>query len=176
MVGALPLPPGGILPYIYIMGMCRPKGCDFCAVLVWKRVETFLFWTDFSYGFRGNAWTYLSFQSQMNKKEREICEFEVDFNKSFCWHSNLSNDNIISAYVTSENECGKWQFLVWNRVRIWRTGQHTPYQEFPKISPRAIPLLTPATQARLARWTTKIFHFGVALYSVWEIKHPVYLI
>ena len=26
---------------------------------------------------------YLSFQFQMNKKEREICEFEVDFKKSF---------------------------------------------------------------------------------------------
>ena len=26
---------------------------------------------------------YLSFQFQMNKKEREICEFEVDFKKPF---------------------------------------------------------------------------------------------
>ena len=26
----------------------------------------------------------------------------------------------------SENGCGKWHFLVWNRVRIWRTGWHTP--------------------------------------------------
>ena len=26
---------------------------------------------------------YLLFQFQMNKKEREICEFEVDFKKSF---------------------------------------------------------------------------------------------
>ena len=28
----------------------------------------------------------------------------------------------------------KWQFLVWNGVRIWRTGQHTPAknsQEYP---------------------------------------------
>ena len=26
----------------------------------------------------------------------------------------------------SENEYGKWQILVWNRVGIWRTGRHTP--------------------------------------------------
>ena len=43
------------------------------------------------------------FQFQMSKKEREICEFEMDCKKSLCWHSNLSNDNIISAYAKSEN-------------------------------------------------------------------------
>ena len=26
----------------------------------------------------------------------------------------------------SENGCGKWHFLVWNRVRVWRSGRHTP--------------------------------------------------
>ena len=26
----------------------------------------------------------------------------------------------------SENGYGKWHVLVWNRVRIWRTGRHTP--------------------------------------------------
>ena len=40
--------------------------------------------------------TYLSFQFQMSKKEREICEFEMAW-KTFCLHSNVSNDNIISA-------------------------------------------------------------------------------
>ena len=45
-------------------------------------------------------------QFQMNKKERVICEFEVDFKKSFCWRSNLSNDNIISACGRSENGQG----------------------------------------------------------------------
>ena len=48
-----------------------------------------------------------SFQFQMNKKERVICEFEVDFKKSFCWRSNLSNNILISAYARSENGCGK---------------------------------------------------------------------
>ena len=52
-----------------------------------------LFWSEFGYGFRGNAWTYMSSQFQMNKKERVICEFEVDFKKSFCWRSNLSTVN-----------------------------------------------------------------------------------
>ena len=36
----------------------------------------------------------MSFQFQMNKKEGVICE-------SFCSRSNLSNDDIISAYVRS---------------------------------------------------------------------------
>ena len=37
---------------------------------------------DFAYKFLGNygsVWTYLSFQFQMNKKERKICKFEIDF-------------------------------------------------------------------------------------------------
>ena len=42
----------------------------------------------------------------MNKKERAIGEFEVDFKKSFCWRSNLSNYIIISAYARSENGHG----------------------------------------------------------------------
>ena len=55
----------------------------------------------------------------------------------FCLRSNLSNDMIISAQwpglktililkVQSENGCGEFHFLVRNRVRIWRTGRHTP--------------------------------------------------
>ena len=27
----------------------------------------------------------------MNKKERAICKFEINFKKSFCWRSNLLN-------------------------------------------------------------------------------------
>ena len=37
----------------------------------------------------------------MSKKERELCEFEMDFKKAFCWRSNPSNDDIISAYFRS---------------------------------------------------------------------------
>ena len=57
-------------------------GKDF-VILVW-----ILVW--FSREF-GSAWTYLSFQSQINKKERAICKFEMKFKKSFCWRSNLLN-------------------------------------------------------------------------------------
>ena len=49
-----------------------------------------------------------SFQFQMNKKERVICEFEVAFKKSFCLRSNLSNDNL-PAYASSENGNGLWR-------------------------------------------------------------------
>ena len=63
-------------------------------------------------------WTYLSFQFQMNKKE-SICEFEMDFKKSFCSRSNLGNNLIISAYTLGlktgldfrGHGCGKWQFI-----------------------------------------------------------------
>ena len=34
----------------------------------------------------------------------------------------------------SESGCGKWHFLVLNRVRIWRTMQHTPTKNFQEYS------------------------------------------
>ena len=62
-------------------------------------------------------------QFQMNKKEKEICEFAMHFKKSFCLCRNLSNGDIISAYRSglkwvwildsgSDNGCGKRHFLV----------------------------------------------------------------
>ena len=45
-----------------------------------------------------------------------VCEFKMNFGKSFCRRSNLSNDDIISVFVNmmrfaissrSENGCGK---------------------------------------------------------------------
>ena len=47
--------------------------------------------------------TGVSFQFQTNQIGRIICEFEMDFKKSFCWRSYLSDDEIISAYARSEN-------------------------------------------------------------------------
>ena len=32
----------------------------------------------------------------------------------------------------SEKGCGKWHFLFWNRVRIWRTRRHTPTENYPE--------------------------------------------
>ena len=71
---------------------------------------------------------YLSFQFQMNQKERVISEFEMDFKKS-CLSSSLN-----STYTRSENGYGfkrrVWngsgKFLVWKMVGILRTGRLTP--------------------------------------------------
>ena len=35
----------------------------------------------------------------MNKKERVVSKFDVEFKNSFPWCSNLSHDDIISMYV-----------------------------------------------------------------------------
>ena len=67
----------------------------------------------------------------------------MDFKKSFCFRSNLSNDDMISG-LKSEN--GKMTILVWNRVRVWRIGRHTP-QRIPKFgggeNPKIIPHVYP---------------------------------
>ena len=44
-----------------------------------------------------------SFQFLMSKKESLICELEMDFKKSFCWRSNLSNGDIISVLCKHVN-------------------------------------------------------------------------
>ena len=91
------------------------------------------FWSGNGYGFRGNygsVWTIYRFNSNwVNKKEK-------------CANSKwISGDFLVAVLiyvktlkVRSENGCEKWHFLVWNRVRIWRTGRHTPtknFQEYP---------------------------------------------
>ena len=40
--------------------------------------------------------------------------------------------------VWSENGRGKWRFLVWNRVRIWRTRRHTPTKNSQEYPPRGV--------------------------------------
>ena len=40
---------------------------------------------------------YLSFQFQMSKKEREICEFETNLKNFFCLQFNVSNTYLIST-------------------------------------------------------------------------------
>ena len=60
----------------------------------------------------GSVWMHLSLQLQTKKKERVICEFEMDFNKKrLCWCSNMTNDDIISASARSKSGCGKWHFF-----------------------------------------------------------------
>ena len=73
-----------------------------------------------------NAWT---FQFQMKKKEFQMKKKERYVNSKWtCWSSNLS-------YFRSENGCGKWHFLVWKRVRIWRNRRHTPTKNSQEQSP-----------------------------------------
>ena len=40
---------------------------------------------------------YLSVQLQISKKEREICEFEMNLKNSVYLRSNLNNNDIISS-------------------------------------------------------------------------------
>ena len=63
----------------------------------------------------------------MNKKESVICEFEMDFKKSFCWRSNLSNICIIFVHVMR-----MLHFVTTPGLKtgvehdIRRKGRHTP--------------------------------------------------
>ena len=110
------------------------------------RVTLCPFWSEIGYGFLGNygiVWTYLSFQFQMSKKEREICEFE-----KICEYlrSKLSNDNIISALRPGLKTGMEFRGLVWKRVcKITffglKSGQDLenreahPHQEFQECPP-----------------------------------------
>ena len=106
-----------------------------------------LFLSETGYGFRGNygnVWTYLSFQFQINKNKIAIWEFQMDFKKSFCWHFDPNNNDII-YFLVDRSENG-WGFLVWNKFRIWRTGQHTPTKNSQGYPPPGPP---PAGQERI---------------------------
>ena len=120
-----------------------PKGIVFSPF--WSENEYRLcpFLSEIGYGFRenyGNVWMYLSFQFQSNKKEREVCKFEMNFKKSFCWRSNLSKwwHNFLEA--SSENGCKKWPCLVCNRVRTYRIGRHNPTKNSQEYLPLSPPL------------------------------------
>ena len=144
--------PRGVLLYISHIGMCCPRvwslryfglkmGIDFAHFgleLVMVFDET-----------TGTVWTYVSFQLQnMNKKEREICECEVDVKKPFflrrlatSWPDEFVREVRKRVWILearAENGCEIWHFLVWNRVRIWRARQHTSTknsQEYPPPPP-----------------------------------------
>ena len=92
------------------------------------------------YGFWGNygsVWTYLSFQFQMYKKERDInMQIRISFvgvESKKWWHNFLE--------ARSENGCEKWNFLVSNNVTIWMAH---PHQENPGVPP------PPGTAAQIA--------------------------
>ena len=45
---------GRVLPYIYLIGMCRPKGLGFVSFWTENGYRLSLFWSEFGYGYRGN--------------------------------------------------------------------------------------------------------------------------
>ena len=73
-----------------------------------------------------------SFNStEINKKEREICEFEMDFKQSFCPRSNRSNhignDDIISQ--RPDLKTGVKNGIFWSEIVsrfVKPGGTHTP--------------------------------------------------
>ena len=68
----------------------------------------------------------------------------------FCLHSNLSNGDIIFCLkARSENGCGKWHFLGWNRIRIWGTRWHTPTKDSQGYTPGKWP---PPEKGALSGW------------------------
>ena len=85
--------------------------------------------------FKGTTGVYeciYCFYSKTVRKKVKYVNLKWILRILFCWRSNLSNNDIISQRPGLETGV-KMTFLVWNRVRIWRTRQHTPT----KISKRA---------------------------------------
>ena len=74
-------------------------------------LESVSFW-----GATGVYGSICYFNSRWIEKERVLSDFNMDFKKWFCWPYILINDDTISAYARSENGCGKWPLLVWNRA------------------------------------------------------------
>ena len=72
---------GGGTPSYKLHRYVPPQQLGFWAVLVWKRVHTLpiLVWN--RVWFSGELWKCMnvsSFQFQVSKKEREICQFKMD--------------------------------------------------------------------------------------------------
>ena len=70
----------------------------------------------------------------MSKKEREICEFEMDW-IFFCLRSNLSNDNIISAQRPGL-KTGVENYTFWGLNWL---GFEEPGDTSPPMIPRSTP-------------------------------------
>ena len=85
---------------------------------------------------------YLSFKFQMNKKELEICKFEMHLKNFFYLYSKARSENmqVWILEIKVWKQVWKMTFLLWNRVRIWKTRQHTltkNSKEYPPSHPRA---------------------------------------
>ena len=91
----------------------------------------------------------------MNKREREITKINhwswiltnllLAFEPKRWWHNLSLCKHICQVWkrvwileARFENGYGKWHVLVWNGVRIWRAGRHTPNmnsEEYPLLPP-----------------------------------------
>ena len=119
---------GSVLPYRYVPTIQR-VGYRLCSL-----------WSGVRYGFWGKYGSLRTYfvVSISNEKERENCEFKMDlrnlvFVVVFLLLINLSNNYFLEA--RSENGCKKWHFLVWNRVRIWRTERRISTKNPQEYSP-----------------------------------------
>ena len=82
-----PPPPGGVLPLYKPYRYVPPQRVGFLRRFDLKMGTDFAhFGLESGMVFKGTTGVYeciYVFQSHMSKKEREICEFEMDFKKSF---------------------------------------------------------------------------------------------
>ena len=82
-----PPPPGGVLPLYKPYRYVPPQRVGFLRRFDLKMGTDFAhFGLESGMVFKGTTGVYeriYYFQSHMSKKEREICEFEMDFKKSF---------------------------------------------------------------------------------------------
>ena len=131
--------------------MCRPIGSGFCAVLVWKRVNTLLIlvWNRvwFSGELRENMNAFIVSIPNEQERKRNM-RIRNGFDEYVCLRSNLSNDNmIISAQRPGLKTGMDFRGLVWKRARKstffgLKSGQDLEnraahsHQEFPGFPPR----------------------------------------
>ena len=123
-------------PYRYV----PPQRVWFLGLLVWKQVHTLrLILCGIGYCFRrnyGSVWTYLSFQFQMSKKEKEIWEFKIFEEFFFRLLCNLSNDDIPSAWRPSSLKTGVKNDIFWSEIGDFgEPGGTSP----PRIPRRTLP-------------------------------------
>ena len=114
----------------------------------------------------------------MNKKERVICEVEVDFKKSFCWRSNVSNDNIISAYARSENGYGFYEDSSVNRCgkkQLFGLEIGAGFGEPGGTPPRRIPRNTPPPGKFISVTSSVVLSFSCLLILLFLSREHIVL-
>ena len=86
---------------------------------------------------------YFKIVSNFNRlTAREITYNNFEISPVVFMPNITTNYAITYTKARSENGCGKWHFLVWNTVRIWRTGRHTPTKNSQEYHPRGQNVVT----------------------------------